>query len=182
MASVTYKAVDAAEGKSKAIEVPATVTLEDGSTAVVTAVEANAFAAAKSVKKIVLPKTVETVDAEAFKGCKKLQTVDLSATKVKTIEKNTFANCKALKTVKLPVTLTEIKAGAFKGIKSKTLTITLTSKKLTKKSVKNAFKGVKIKKVTIKIKVGSKKENKKVIAKYKKFFTKKNVGVKIVFK
>ncbi len=68
----------------------------------------------------------------------------------------------------------------FKGTKVKT--ITLKTKKLTKKSVKNLLKGCKAKKITIKVKVGSKKENQKYVKKYKKYFTKKNAGKKAVVK
>ena len=58
--------------------------------------------------------------------------------------------------------------------KSKVKTLTVKSKKLTKKTVKNSLKGSKVK--TIIVKVGSKKVNKQYVKKYKKIFTKKNAG------
>ena len=55
--------------------------------------------------------------------------------------------------------------------------MTVRSRKLTGKSVKNSLKGSKIK--TVKVRVGSKKLNKKYVKKYKKVFTKKNAGKKV---
>ena len=69
----------------------------------------------------------------------------------------------------------KISKNAFKGTNVKTLTIK--SKKLTKKSVKGSLKGSKFK--TVKVKAGSKKVNRKFIKKYKKIFTKKNAGRKV---
>lgn len=89
-----------------------------------------------------------------------------------------------------------IEAGAFAGTNIKT--VTLSTKKLTKKGVKNALKGSKVKTIKVKIKStksakglkgkalkAAKKYNKKVkalnakyVKKYKKFFTKANCGKK----
>ncbi|MBQ6500428.1 MAG: hypothetical protein IJI87_03440 [Mogibacterium sp.] len=74
--------------------------------------------------------------------------------------------------------VTKIAPNAFKGTKVKTLTVK--SKALTKASVKNSLKGSKVK--TVKVKVGSKKEKKKYVKKYKKIFTKKNAGKKVTVK
>ena len=74
--------------------------------------------------------------------------------------------------------VTGISAKAFKGTKVKTLTVK--SKKLTKKSVKGSLRGSKVK--TVKVKVGKKKVNKKYAKKYKKIFTKKNAGKKVAVK
>ena len=71
--------------------------------------------------------------------------------------------------------ITGIGAGAFKN--SKVTKLTLKTKKLKKKTVKGSLNGSKIKK--IRISVGSKKNNKIYIRKYKKFFTKKNCGRKV---
>lgn len=72
-----------------------------------------------------------------------------------------------------------IKKGAFKGFYF-VKTITVKSKKLSKKRVKGALKGSKVK--TVKVKVGSKKTNKKYVKKYKKYFSKKNCGKKVKVK
>ena len=71
--------------------------------------------------------------------------------------------------------VTGINAKAFKGTKVKTLTVK--TKKLTKKSVKASLKSSKIK--TVKVSVGKKKVNRQYVKKYKKIFTKKNAGRKV---
>ncbi|MCR4690460.1 MAG: leucine-rich repeat protein [Lachnospiraceae bacterium] len=118
----------------------------------------------KKAKKITVPNyvtinhvkyAVTKVDANAFKGSKATQ-----VTLGKNIEK--------------------IAPKAFKG--SKISTVTIKSKKLTKSGVKHAFKGSKVKTVILKVKVGKKKENEKYKKQYKKIFTKKIVGVKVIFK
>lgn len=76
-------------------------------------------------------------------------------------------------------TVAGISKNAFKGVKAKTVTVK--TAKLTKKSVKGAFNGAK-KVKTVKVKVGTKAANKKAIAKYKKYFTKKNCGAKVTVK
>ena len=65
-------------------------------------------------------------------------------------------------------------AKAFAGSKAKT--VILKTKRLKKASVKGALKGSKVK--TIRVKVGTKAQNKKYVKKYKKIFTKKNTGRK----
>ena len=45
--------------------------------------------------------------------CKKLQTVDLSKTRVTVITRSAFNSCETLSTVLLPVGLTEIEREAF---------------------------------------------------------------------
>ena len=96
---------------------------------------------------------------------------------VTSLEANAFSKNKATTAV-IGKNVKTIKANAFKGSKIKTLTVK--SKKLTKKSVKNSLKGSKVK--TIKVKVGSKKQNKTYVKKYKKIFTKKNAGKKVSVK
>ena len=73
--------------------------------------------------------------------------------------------------------VTSIGAKAF-GKKAKTVTIK--TKKLTKKTIKKALKSSKVK--TVKVKVGSNSANKKFVKKYKKIFTKKIAGKKVVVK
>jgi hypothetical protein len=106
-------------------------------------------------------------------------TVDGKKYEVTEVSTDALKNSSAT-TVTIGKNVTTLAPEAFKG--SNVKTITIKSKKLTKQSVKNAFKGLKVKKLIVKVKVGSKKENKKYIKKYKKFFTKKNIGVKAVVK
>ena len=68
---------------------------------------------------------------------------------------------------------------AFRGAKAKKVTIK--TRKLMKKSVKSCFKGAK-KLKTVKVKVGSKKANRKFVKKYKRIFTKRNCGKKVTVK
>ena len=70
----------------------------------------------------------------------------------------------------------KIRKNAFKSF-GKVKTLEVRSRKLTGKSVKNSLKGSKIK--TVKVRVGSKKLNKKYVKKYKKIFRKKNSGKKV---
>lgn len=99
--------------------------------------------------------------------------------KVTSIVDGAFKGKKKLEKVTLSKNITKIPAGTFKGCKA-LKTITIKSSKLTKKAVKGALKGSKVK--TIKVKVGSKKQNKEIIKKYKKIFTKKNAGRKVTVK
>ena len=53
----------------------------------------------------------------------------------------------------------------------------LQTKLLKKSTVKGCFKSSKVK--TVQVKVGTKKQNKKMVKNYKKTFTKKNCGKKV---
>ncbi len=99
--------------------------------------------------------------------------------KVTTVKANAFKKSNATK-VTIGKYVTKIAPKAFNG--SKISTIVIKSAKLSKKNVKNALKGSKAKKIILKVKVGSKKVNRAYVKKYKKYFTKKNVGKKVVFK
>ena len=68
-----------------------------------------------------------------------------------------------------------ISANTFKG--SKVKTVTVKTKKLTKKSVKGALKGSSVK--TVNVKLGDKALNKKYIKKYSSIFTKDIVGATV---
>jgi hypothetical protein len=92
---------------------------------------------------------------------------------------NAFKGSKA-KTATIGENVTTISPKALKG--SKVSTLIVKSKLLTNKSVKNAFKGGKAKKITVKVDLGSKKVNKKYVKKYKKIFTRKNCGKKVKVK
>ena len=117
---------------------------------------------AKNTKSVKIPATVKLnkhtfkvvqINANAFKG-KKIRTVTLGKN-VKVIKKNAFKNSKATKVI-------------------------LKTKLLKKSKVKNCLKGSKVK--TVQIKVGNKSLNKKYVKKYKKYFTKKNAGIKVTIK
>lgn len=103
---------------------------------------------------------------------------------IKIVSKST----KGKKTVTFPATVkingktykvAGISGSIFKG--SKTTTLVIKSKDLTKKGVKNFLKGSKVK--TVKIAVSGKKSvNKSYVSKYKKFFTKANCGKNVSLK
>ena len=120
------------------------------------------FTKAKNVKSVTVPASIKIngevykvteIGAKAFKG-KKIRSV--------TIGKN----------------VKKIKAKAFDG--SKVTTVTLKTKLLKKAGVKGSLKRSAVK--TVKVKVGSKSQNKTFITKYKKIFTKANAGKKVTVK
>lgn len=121
------------------------------------------FTKAKNEKKVVVPAAIKladgkvynvvTVGAKAFTG-KKIRSVTIGKN-VKKLMRKAFAKSKATKMI-------------------------VKTKKLKKATVKGSLKGSKIKKISVKI--GSKRANKKQIKKYKKIFTKKNAGKKVIVK
>ncbi len=119
--------------------------------------------AAKSTKDVTIPATI--------KSGKKTY-------KVTTVKANAFNGSKAKK-VTLGKNVKKLSNGAFK--KSKVQTLVIKTKKLTKSSVKGAFNGSGLKVIKVKVNIGTKEENIKYKNKIKKFFTKKNLGVKVVF-
>ena len=122
-----------------------------------------AFTKAKNTKNVTVPEKV------------KLEGKTYKVTKIKA---NAFKGSKIRK-VTVSKNVTSIAKNALKG--SKATMLVIKSKKLTKKSsVKGSLKGSKIK--TVQVNVGSKSQNKKYIAKYKKVFTKKNAGRKVTVK
>ena len=99
-----------------------------------------------------------------------------------------FAKAKNAKNVVIPATVklngktykvAGIKAKAFALAKNAKVLVVKT-KKLTKKGVKNSLKGSKVK--VVKVRVGSKKANRRYAKKYAKYFTKANCGKKVKVK
>jgi hypothetical protein len=134
-------------------------------------------------------------------------TVTVTSTENKTVAFTAASSSKRSITIPASVeiageifTVTEISSGAFKDTAATTVTISknikkvsgkafsgskatkliVKSKKLTKKSVKNSLKGSKVK--TVKVKVGTWKQNKAYVKKYKKILTKTNAGRKVTVK
>ena len=170
----------------------------DLSESAITEVPADAFNGT-ALKAVEIPSTVTTIGARAFKDTA-LKSISTDAA---TVARSAFAGCESLKSASLPKA-TEIGKYAFNGAgKLKSLatgkklevigykalagtkvgTLTVSSKKLTKGSVKGSLKGSNVKKVVVDVS-GSKKTVAKTVEKYKKFFTKKNCGksVKVVAK
>ena len=151
----------AAATSTKAPAVGTAVTVSD-QTVTVTGQSTVTFTKAANKKTVAVPETmiingkkytVTAIAAKAFTG-KKIKTVTIGRS-ITTISKNAFA-------------------------KSKVTKLIIKTKNLSKKSVKGALKGSKVK--TIQVKVGSKKVNKTFVKAYKKIFTKKNAGKKVTLK
>ena len=121
-----------------------------------------AFTKAKNVSSVTVPTTVK-INGKTFK--------------VTQINANAFKG-KKIRTVTVSKNVRIIKKNAFKG--SRVIKLIVKSKSLTKKSVKGALKGSKVR--TIQVKIGKKSVNKKYVKKYKKIFTKKNAGRKVTVK
>jgi len=121
-----------------------------------------AFTKARNKKSVVVPATVK------IKG---------KTYKVTTIKAKAFKGSK-IRNVTIGKNIKKISRNAFSG--SKATTVTVKTKSLKKASVKGAFRNSKVK--TVKVKVGTKKQNKNYVKKYKKIFTKKNAGRKVAVK
>ena len=114
---------------------------------------------AKNVKSVSVPKTIKLADKKTYK--------------VTAVGAKSFTG-KKIRTITIGANVSKLYAKAFAGSKAKT--VILKTKRLKKASVKGALKGSKVK--TIRVKVGTKAQNKKYVKKYKKIFTKKNTGRK----
>lgn len=79
--------------KLKSVKIPATVKI-GGVNCKVTAVNANAFKNCKKLKSVQLGKNVTKINGKAFAGCKKLTKVSLASKKVVKVAKKSFQGCK----------------------------------------------------------------------------------------
>ena len=182
--------------------------LSNEAKALITADEVSKLEAAE--KKLADNKAAAEKEAQKAVGAE--TTVAAGTVKVTSSESKTVAftaTDTSKKNITVPATVTiageefavtAIKAGAFKGsaatkvtigknVKkiaknafagSKVKTVVVKSTKLTKASVKGSLKGSKVK--TVQVKVGTRKQNKTYVKKYKKIFTKANAGRKVVVK
>ena len=144
--------------KTKTVTVPATVTLADGTKAEVTAIDAKAFKGNTKLETVIIGKNVETIGKEAFKGCKNLKKVK-SAKNVEKIGKEAFANCTKLNSVAMSSDITSIGEKAFYNCKA---LAKITIPKNVKSIGKSAFQNCKnLKTITIKTTLLTKKNVKK---------------------
>ena len=153
--TVSYKAPATKAAKNAtSVTIPATVMI-NGKSYKVTAIEANAFKGNKKLKTVTIGKNITTIGKGAFSGCTALTTVKGGAN-VNTIGANAFMNCKQLKKYIVTSKVSKIGAKAFYGCKS-LKNITINSKKLGKNSLgKKCFKAIN-KKAVIKV-IKSKKK------------------------
>ena len=121
-----------------------------------------ALVKAKNVKSVSVPATVKI----SGKSCKVVQ-----------VKANAFTG-KKIRKVTVGKNVKKLDKYAF--VKSKATTVVLKTKGLKKSTVKGCFKSSKVK--TVQVKVGTKKQNKKMVKTYKKMFTKKNCGKKVKVK
>ena len=96
---------------------------------------------------------------------------------VTAIGANAFQGAK-IRSVTIGKNVSRLAKYAFR--RSKAVTVTLKTKKLTKASVRGCLKSSKVSKILVK--VGSKKVNASYVKKYKKYFTKANAGKKAAVK
>ena len=120
------------------------------------------FTKANNAKAVTVPDTVQ-INGKPFK--------------ITQVNEGAFSG-KKIRTVTIGKNVKVIRPKAFS--KSKATKMIIKTKLLKKSKVRNSLKGSKIK--TIQIKVGSKKQNKQYIKKYKKIFTKANAGKKVTVK
>lgn len=80
----------------------------------VTAIGDEAFAANKTMKKVVIPDSVTAINYKAFSGCSNLEDIEFSKN-ITTIEAGTFENCVNLYAITIPEGVTAIFDGAFLG-------------------------------------------------------------------
>jgi len=148
--------------ENKKITIPDKVTILDSAYKII-AIEAEAFKGNKKLEQITIGKNIVSIGDSAFENCSKLKKVK-GMSGLKEIGNNVFAKCKKLKSFTLTKNVAKIGKTVFNGDK-KLAVLTVKSLKLEKKTVaKTAFKGMK-KNVVFKIK-------KKKFKKYKGIFKK----------
>ena len=130
-------AVTGTTKQTKTITVKDTVKIENVSFKI-TAVEKNAFKGNKKVTTVKIGKNVQTIGANAFSGCTKLQKVTINSKNLSKMEAKAFYKCKKLKNIKISsLKLKTVGKNAFKGI-AKKAKIDVPNKKV--KEYKRLFK------------------------------------------
>ena len=128
-----------------------------------------------SVYKVLSPKakTVSVVKAKNVKSYTISSTIKIAGEtyKVTQVEAKAFKGSKVTKVI-VGKNVKVLKPNAFAG--SKATKVTLKTKNLRKSTIKSCMKSSKVK--TVQVKVGTKKENKKILKAYKKFFKKSVLG------
>lgn len=98
--------------------IPETVVL-DGVSYCVASIRSDAFCECTSLKSIVIPNSVTSIDDCTFEGCQSLKSVVIPNS-VTIIDGYAFSGCKSLKTIDLPDSLQSIGSGAFEHCTSLT--------------------------------------------------------------
>ena len=87
---------------------------KDSNDRLVVAIGRGAFEANDQIVSVKLPLSVQTIEAEAFRGCSSLRTVEWP-THLVTVEASAFADCVSLTEITLPATVSKIGENAFVG-------------------------------------------------------------------
>jgi hypothetical protein len=96
-------------GKSEEVTVPSEI---EGYK--VTVIGSSAFSKCKKLKKIVIPKEVQKINAYAFWSCKNLSVITFeSDSQLEKIGESAFYECKSLSKITIPKSVTKIGDGAF---------------------------------------------------------------------
>ena len=149
-----------ADKNVKKITVPATITV-GGITYKVESVAPDAFKNCRKLTSVKISAGVQKIGKNAFSGCSKLSSVTIGKD-VTEIGAGAFANCKALKKITIPAAVTKIGKKAFNKCK-KLKTVTIKTKKL-KTVGSSAFKGL-AKEAVIKLPKAKKAAYKKLLKK-----------------
>ncbi len=147
----------------KNIQIPATITDENGTVYTVTSIGNKAFYKNTKITGVTIANTVKSIEDYAFYGCKNIKTIKMGSG-VELIGNSAFRKCTKLTSVILPKSLDQLGKNVFYGC-SKLKTITINAKSVVDIKA-NAIKGISKKAV---IKVPS-----KLVKKYKKEFDKKS--------
>lgn len=152
-------------------EKPVKKTLKTGVTYKVAGATFKVISAKKQIVSLVKAKNAKTVNVPTSvkiygKTCKVIR-----------VNAKAFTGSKIRK-VYVGKNVTKMDKYAF--AKSKATSVVLKAKQLKKSTVTGCFKSSKVK--TVQVKVGSKAQNKKMVKTYKKIFTSKNCGKKVVVK
>ena len=118
VATVSYTAPEGKTAGKTTVTIPATVTLADGTKAVVTEIAPKAFYKNKKIKSITIGKNVTKIGKNAFYGCKNLKKITIKSKKFKknSIGKNAFKGIYKKATVYIPKSLTKKKISTYKSI------------------------------------------------------------------
>ncbi|MBQ6623472.1 MAG: hypothetical protein IJH57_02520, partial [Mogibacterium sp.] len=148
------------------------------------AAEKEAHEAELKTAKEALAKAQKARAAAELKLAKRVKTVTVNAatvnaTAINKAVKAAGGSSKYVTKIVLGKKVKRISKGAFKSY-TKVKTLEIRSKKLKKNYVRGSLKNSKV--TTIKVNVGKKKANMTYVNKYKKIFTKKNVGKKVKIK
>lgn len=149
-----------ADKNVKKITVPATITV-GGITYKVESVAPDAFKNCRKLTSVKISAGVQKIGKNAFSGCSKLSSVTIGKD-VTEIGAGAFANCKALKKITIPAAVTKIGKKAFNKCK-KLKTVTIKTKRL-KTVGGSAFKEI-AKKAVIKLPKAKKAAYKKLLKK-----------------